>query len=111
MPESIPWRDAVGAAWKIVGAICMVLGGWAFTVLLGVQSDVAVLKQTVNYFASDRYRADEARRDFELRDLKISTVQAAINGAQSRIDALEREVHSTNTKVEEIAPPVRRRPQ
>jgi len=95
--------DGVVTVWRALGALAMVAGGWAFTVLLQVQQDVATLKTTVGYYTADRYRADEARRDFELRDLKISTLA-------SRIDALERDVHSTNSKVEEIAPPVRRRP-
>jgi hypothetical protein len=96
--------DTVSILARIIGFVAAGLGGWALLVLLDVQRDVAILKVTVASSAQDRYRADEARRDFELRDLKISTLQG-------RIDAIEREVHSTNTKVEEIAPAVRRRAQ
>jgi hypothetical protein len=96
--------DTVSSLGRILGFVAAGLGSWALLVLLDVQRDVAILKVTVSSAALDRYRADEARRDFELRDLKISTIQG-------RMDVLEREIHSTNTKVEEIAPPVRRRPQ
>jgi len=101
--DEIWTAEGFATLWRALGGIAMVAGGWAFTVLLDVQKDVAALKQSVSYYATDRYRADEARRDFELRDLKISTLA-------SRIESLERDVHSTKTQVEEIAPPVRRRP-
>lgn len=95
-----PW----GMILRGIGILGIGLGGWALTVLIGVQTDVRILQANFAYFSQDRYRADEARRDFALRDLELNTLK-------ERVATLERELHSTKTQVEEISPPVRRQPR
>lgn len=108
---SSSWLTALARLFTI---IIIPLSTWAMSILLSVKSDVTVLQTTVNLLVQDRYRADEARRDFQLRDLRLDTIEKQTTLRDDAIDArlktLENEVHKTNTAVEQIAPTVRRRP-
>jgi hypothetical protein len=55
-----------------------------------------VLTNTVNLLIADRYRADDARRDFALRDLKIDSLSM-------RISDLEHEVRANKFDIQQQA--------
>ena len=82
---------------NLAGAAGLAVGGWALVVLLAVQTDVRVVQSTVNFLVQDRYRADEARRDFQLRDQRLDTMEV-------RLRSLEAELHSTKATIEQVAP-------
>lgn len=107
-----PW---ITMLWQLFGVILVPSTGWAITVLLGVQADVRIMQAQFATYAADRYRADEARRDFQLRDLRIDTIEKGsmfrFDSIEQRLSTLEHDIRTTKTTVEEIAPPVRRRQQ
>lgn len=97
--DSVAERAATSAWFKLVGQAA---GPLAFAGIVYVaaqipsmQSDIRIVTTTLNNMMSDRYRADEARRDFQLRDLKIDTIEA-------RLRELEHDVRTTKLEVQPL---------
>jgi hypothetical protein len=99
-------RAASNSILRLLGTLTgpLALAGIVYiaTELPELQRQQAVMNSTLGSFVADRYRADEARRDFQLRDLKIDTLE-------SRVRDLEHQVRSTDIKVDQVAPLVRKR--
>ena len=106
-------EKAAASAWfTIVGRGAMIaslgIASWMVLAVIGLQSDVKVMSALVALASSGRYSETDARRDFQLRDLRLSTVEM-------RLDSLEHEVRSTKIDVKqqeqkiEQAAPARRR--
>ena len=92
-------RAAENAWFKLLGQLA---GPFAFAGILYVaaqipsmQSDIRIVTTTLNRVVADLYRADEAKRDFELRDLKIDTLEA-------RVRELEHEVRATKLDLQPL---------
>ena len=79
------------------GAGILALTGiiWVATQIPSMQSDIRIATNTLNTVIADRYRADEARRDFQLRDLRIDTLE-------SRLRELEHDVRATKLEVQPL---------
>src|SRR5215467_9316511 len=100
MPDGSTAEKAATSAWfKLIGqaASPLALGGvvWIATQIPSMQSDIRIASTTINTIAADRYRSDEARRDFQLRDLKIDILE-------SRVKELEHNVRETKLEVQPI---------
>jgi hypothetical protein len=92
-------EKAAANAWFTIagrGAMIATLGiaSWMVLAIIALQSDVKVLSTTVALGMTDRYRADDARRDFQLRDLRLETLTM-------RLSDLEHEVRSTKIDIKE----------
>ena len=96
--NDIAEKAASNAWFTIVGRSAMVatLGvtAWLVQGQIAVQTDLKVLTNTVSFNMADRYRADDARRDFQLRDLKIETLQ-------TRLSELEHEVRASKIEIKQ----------
>jgi len=92
-------EKAASNAWfTIVGRSAMLgtmaIAGWLLQAVGTLQTDVKVLTNTVTFTMADRYRSDEAKRDFALRDLRIDALL-------ERLTSIEHEVRSTKIDVKE----------
>ncbi len=85
------WFALVGRAAMLLVIPILV---WMGATLIQVKTDIQILAATVASNMSDRYRADDARRDLQLRDLRITTLE-------TRLQELEHEVRSTKIDVKE----------
>jgi AraC-like DNA-binding protein len=89
--NDIAEKAAANAWFTIVGRTAMVatLGvtGWLVQGQIAVQTDLKVLANTVNFSMQERYRADDARRDFQLRDLKIDTIAMRLSDLEHEVRA------------------------
>jgi hypothetical protein len=98
--QDIAEKAAASAWFTIVGRSAMLgtmgLVGWLLQAVGTLQTDVKVLTNTVNFTMSDRYRGDDAKRDFALRDNRLDSYEA-------RLRELEHEVRSTKIDVKEQA--------
>ena len=96
--NDIAEKAASNAWFTIVGRTAMLgtmaLVGWLLQSVGGLQTDVKVLTNTVNFSMTDRYRGDDAKRDFQLRDLKLEALAA-------RLADLEHEVRSNKLDIKQ----------
>ncbi len=107
-------EKAAANAWFTIagrGAMLATLGiaSWIVASVIGLQSDIKVLSTTVALGMSDRYRADDARRDFQLRDLRIDTLAMRLSDLEHEVRASKIDIKQQGQKIEESAPPARRR--
>ena len=104
--NDIAEKAAANAWFTIVGRSAMVatLGvtAWLVQGQISVQTDLKVLTNTVGLNMADRYRGDDARRDFQLRDLKIEILQM-------RLSDLEHEVRASKIDIKQQQNDQRRR--
>ena len=97
------WFTIVGRGIMILTPVIVVpLLGWVGQSLIALNTKVEVLGNTVNFAMTDRYRADEARRDFQLRDLRIDTLTM-------RISDLEHEVRANRIDIKELKPEIEKK--
>jgi len=115
MPLAINASMWLTAASRIFTVVIIPFTVWAFGVLVSVEADIKSLATTVNFLVQDRYRADEARRDFQLRDLRLDTIEKRMTdidmSLERRIVDLEHAVRDAKQIIEQVAPVRRRQPQ
>ncbi len=97
------WFTIVGRGIMILTPVIVVpLLGWVGQSLIALNTKVEVLGNTVSFAMTDRYRADDARRDFQLRDLRIDTLTM-------RISDLEHEVRANRIDIKELKPEIEKK--
>ena len=100
--NDIAEKAAANAWFTIVGRSAMVatLGvtAWLVQGQISVQTDLKVLTNTVSLNMSDRYRGDDARRDFQLRDLKIEILQMRLSDLEHEVRANKIDIKQQQTE-------------
>ena len=86
----------------------MALVGWLLQAVGTLQTDVKVLTNTVNFSMTDRYRGDDAKRDFAIRDLKLDALDQRLRDIEHEVRSTKLDVKQNQDKIEQVAP--KRRP-
>jgi len=110
--NDIAERTAANAWFTIVGRGVMILTpvivipllGWAVQSLIALNTKVEVLGNTVNFGMTDRYRADDARRDFALRDLRIDTLTMRLSDLEHEVRANRIDIKEQKQEIEKVVP-------
>jgi hypothetical protein len=101
--DDVWFRLAARASMLILGfaglPLIIYLGGGALKSIEELRKDqtamftqLQVLQATITLQMVDRYRGDDARRDFLVRDLKIDTNKDRIDRNERRLEAIEQRV-------------------
>ena len=106
--QNIAEKAAANAWFTIIGRGAMVaslgLVSWMALAVITLQTDVKVLTNTVNFTMTDRYRGDDARRDFQLRDLRIETLTMRLSDLEHEVRANKIDIKQQEQKIEQVAP-------
>src|SRR5216683_4018990 len=105
-------KVASSALFTIVGRAVMILTpiivvpllGWVGQSLIALNTKVEVLGNTVSFAMTDRYRADDARRDFQLRDLRIETLTMRLSDLEHEVRANKIDIKQQQQKIEQVVP-------
>jgi len=108
-------EKAAANAWFTLigrGAMIATLGvaSWMVLAIIALQSDVKVLSTTVGLGMSDRYRADDARRDFQLRDLKLDVLTMRLSDLEHEVRSNRIDIKNQEQKIEQVGPARRSKP-
>lgn len=82
----------------------MALVGWLLQAVGTLQTDVKVLTNTVNFSMTDRYRGDDAKRDFAIRDLKLEALDQRLRDIEHEVRSTKLDVKQNQEKIEQVAP-------
>ena len=99
-------EKAAANAWFTLigrGAVVVTLGiaSWMGLAIISLQTDVKVLSTTISLGMSDRYRADDARRDFLLRDLRLETLTMRLSDLEHEVRANRLDIKTQEQKIEQ----------
>jgi hypothetical protein len=101
-------KAAANAWFTLIGRGAVVatlaIASWMGLAVISLQSDVKVLSTTVALGMSDRYRADDARRDFQLRDLKLETLTMRLSDLEHEVRTNRIDIKQQEQKIEQVAP-------
>ncbi len=101
-------KAAANAWFTLIGRGAVVatlaIASWMGLAIIALQSDVKVLSTTVALGMSDRYRADDARRDFQLRDLRIDTLAMRLSDLEHEVRANKIDIKTQEQKIDQVAP-------
>ncbi len=95
------WFTIVGRTFSV---LAIPVTGWMIVTLVQLKTDVQVLTATVNFNMSDRYRGDDARRDLQLRDLRITTLETRLQELEHEIRATKIDVKEQQQVIEKVVP-------
>src|SRR5712671_4838715 len=100
--NDIAEKAASNAWFTILGRTAMLgtvaLVGWLLQSVGALQTDVKVLTNTVNFSMTDRYRGDDAKRDFQLRDLKLEALAARLSDIEHEVRANKLDIKQQELK-------------
>ncbi len=103
------WFMIVGRGVMILTPIIIVpLLGWVGQSLIALNTRVEVLSNTVGFAMTDRYRADDARRDFQIRDLRIDTLTMRMSDLEHEVRANRIDIKEQKQEINKVIP--KRRP-
>ncbi|SRR5229473_1247372 len=106
--QDVAEKVASSALFTIVGRSAMLgtmgLVAWLLQAVGTLQTDVKVLTNTVNFTMTDRYRGDDARRDFQLRDLRIETLTMRLSDLEHEVRANRLDIKQQEQKIEQVVP-------
>lgn len=101
-------KAAANAWFTLIGRTAMLgtigLVGWQLQAIGTLQTDVKVLTATLNFTMADRYRGDDAKRDFALRDLKLEALDQRIRDLEHEVRATKIDVKTQEQKIEQVTP-------
>ena len=101
-------KAAANAWFMLIGrgavVVTLAIASWMGLAIIALQSDVKVLSTTVALGMSDRYRADDARRDFQLRDLRIDVLTMRLSDLEHEARANKLDIKTQEQKIEQVAP-------
>jgi|SRR5882672_3189626 len=110
--NDIAEKAAANAWFTIIGRGAMLatmgLASWLLQAVGTLQTDVKVLTNTVSFTLSDRYRGDDAKRDFQLRDLRIDVLAERLSTIEHEVRSTKIEVKENKQEIEKAAVPRRR---
>jgi hypothetical protein len=101
-------KAAANAWFTLIGRGAVVatlaIASWMGLAVISLQSDVKVLSNTVALGMTDRYRADDARRDFQLHDLRVETLAMRLSDLEHEVRANKIDIKQQEQKIEQGAP-------
>ena len=99
------WFTIVGRGVMILTPIVVVpLLGWVGTNLIALNTKVEVLGNTVSFAMTDHYRADDARRDFQIRDLRIDYLTMRLSDLEHEVRSNRIDLKEQKQEIEKVAP-------
>jgi len=106
--NDIAEKAASNAWFMIIGRSAMIgtlaLVGWNLQATGTLQTDVKVLTNTVNFTMSDRYRGEDARRDLQLRDIKIDALSTRLSDLEHDVRSNKIDIKQQEQKIEQVVP-------
>jgi hypothetical protein len=113
--NDIAEKAASNAWFTIIGRSAMLatmgLASWLLQAVGSLQTEVKVLANTVSFTMSDRYRGDDAKRDFQLRDLKIDALSERLQNIEHDVRSTRIDVKEQKIQQEQIEKSVPRKPR